>query len=250
MSLLGLFLFVLALVLPITCLLHFSDISNLSLTLTSIIATLAFTAGPVFLLLCLRFFTLMMPKIPNGRFQFPQDRGSIIWAITSWPVTTYLRLFQSLFFTNEILRYLVLKSLSADVAFSSWITGKTQIIDPSKIHIGKHAFIAEHTILATSFQPRRNLVFIGEIWIGNESMIGAYSKIFPGVRIGKNVSIEHSVEIYQDCIVGDNTKIGPSTIILSKSKIGANVRIGRNCFIPYGKVIPEGARIPDFSKLN
>jgi len=249
MSLLGLFAYLFLLLLPGMVFFYFTDISSIGFICFSLGLSLSLFCGPLFLLFCLRIFYFFLPTIPNGKFKFPEEKGAVIWAIVSWPSTTYLRLFQPLLFMNEYLRFLILKTFGADVKFSSWLTGKTTIGNPSKIHVGENTLIGEHVFLATAFQSRLNQVVIGEIWIGNHTLIGAYSKLSSGVRIGDHVNISYNVTILPEGHIGDHTEIGLATLIQTGVRIGRNVKIGRHCIISPKSNIPDGTVIPDFTKM-
>jgi UDP-3-O-[3-hydroxymyristoyl] glucosamine N-acyltransferase len=70
-----------------------------------------------------------------------------------------------------------------------------------------------------------------EAKIGENSYVGAFSYIGPGVVLGKNV------KIYPHCYVGDFTQIMDNTILFSGVKIYHGCYIGRDCTIHSGVII-------------
>ena len=69
-------------------------------------------------------------------------------------------------------------------------------------------------------------------------MRGEYCLIAPDVKLGRDVSIFHFVNLY-GCEIGDGTKIG------SFVEIQKGARIGRNCKISSHTFICEGVTIED-----
>jgi acetyltransferase-like isoleucine patch superfamily enzyme len=63
-------------------------------------------------------------------------------------------------------------------------------------------------------------------------------KIAPTVKLGKNVSLGHFINLY-GCTIGDETKIGPFV------EIQKNAFIGKNCKIQSHSFICEGVTIED-----
>jgi UDP-2-acetamido-3-amino-2,3-dideoxy-glucuronate N-acetyltransferase len=69
-------------------------------------------------------------------------------------------------------------------------------------------------------------------------MKGQFCLISPDVRLGRDVSIYHFVNLY-GCEIGDGTKVG------SFVEIQKGVRVGRNCKISSHTFICEGVTIED-----
>ncbi|HPS12197.1 MAG TPA: acyl-ACP--UDP-N-acetylglucosamine O-acyltransferase [Prolixibacteraceae bacterium] len=67
------------------------------------------------------------------------------------------------------------------------------------------------------------------------------NNVHPNARIGKNVTIESFVTIYEDVEIGEGTWIGPNVVIMN------GARIGKNCQILPGAVI---AGIPQDLKFQ
>src|SRR5882724_8720364 len=69
-------------------------------------------------------------------------------------------------------------------------------------------------------------------------MRGQYCLIAPDVKLGRDVSIHHFVNLY-GCEIGDGTRIG------SFVEIQKGARVGRNCKISSHTFICEGVTIED-----
>jgi len=186
----------------------------------------------------------LLPKTPNGRFKLLQDQGSTIWALNNAVPTLYLKWFQSTFFLNEHIRYLLLKAFNCDVQKSSWITSNAHISDLRNLHFGKNVIIGEHVTITASLQPRPNSLIIADVYIGDNSMIGGLSGISPGVSIGNDAKIGVNTLVGPSVTIGNGVTIGANTSIAPNCTIGNKVRIGISCTLIDKCTIPDNMRIP------
>lgn len=132
------------------------------------------------------------------------------------------------------------------------------------VHVGKNVFIAPEIIadiLVTGcwttiregcslglavkcfnhlFEEKGRVIF-GYIDIGENTSIGGYTTITPGVTIGKNVDIGAEVKIGPGVTVGDNAKIKAASVI------GSFVRIGEGAEVEIGSVVLES--VPPFTRV-
>ncbi|MCQ9307796.1 acyltransferase [Staphylococcus hyicus] len=77
---------------------------------------------------------------------------------------------------------------------------------PEKIKIGENVTIGYHTtILTHEFLP--NVLRVGDVEIGNDTLIGANVTILPGVKIGERVQIGANAVVSKD-IPNDTIAIG------------------------------------------
>lgn len=69
-------------------------------------------------------------------------------------------------------------------------------------------------------------------------MPGQYCVIAPDVKIGRDVSIYHFVNLY-GCEIGDGTRIGSFVEIQKGSRVGRNCKISSHTFICEGVAIED-----------
>lgn len=69
-------------------------------------------------------------------------------------------------------------------------------------------------------------------------MPGQYCLIAPDVKLGRDVSIHHFVNLY-GCEIGDGSKIGSFVEIQKGSRIGRNCKISSHTFICEGVTIED-----------
>jgi acetyltransferase-like isoleucine patch superfamily enzyme len=187
----------------------------------------------------------LLPRSEPGTFRLPGDRGSLRWALGAWAPSTYLTLFQPVFFHSRSFQRIVLLTFGARLGPGAWITSRTILREPQHVRVGSRSLVGEYAHLICSYQPRPGLLIVGDIVIGDDTLIGAYSHLGPGVVIGSRCILEHATAVGARTWIGDDTRIGAGTAIYNGASIGSNVSIGKNCMIPTGAVIGEGARIPD-----
>src|SRR3954469_7221017 len=69
-------------------------------------------------------------------------------------------------------------------------------------------------------------------------MRGEYCQIAPDVKLGRDVSIYHFVNLY-GCEIGDGSKIGSFVEIQKGAKIGDNCKVSSHTFICEGVTIED-----------
>jgi acetyltransferase-like isoleucine patch superfamily enzyme len=187
----------------------------------------------------------LVPRSMPGTFRFPEDPGSVRWAICAWAPSVYLAVFQPLFFNSRMFQRVVLQAFGARLGPGAWITSRTTAREPHHLRVGARTLVGEYAHLACSYQPRPGLLVVADIVIGDDCLIGAYCHLGPGVVIGSRCLLEHASAVGAGTRIGDDTRIGAATAIYNGVRIGSHVTIGKHCLIPAGIVIDDGARIPD-----
>ncbi|MGH7672988.1 MAG: DapH/DapD/GlmU-related protein [Gemmatimonadales bacterium] len=187
----------------------------------------------------------VLPRSEPGTFRLPGDSGSVRWALKGWAPSLYLTLFQPLFFTSRFFQLIALRAFGARLGRGAWLTSRTIAREPHHLRVGARTLVGEYAHLACSFQPRLGVLVVADIVIGDDSLVGGYSHLAPGVTIGSRCVLEHAVAVGARTTIGDDSRIGAGTAIYNAVRIGRGVRIGKNCLIPSGAVIADGAQIPD-----
>ena len=187
----------------------------------------------------------LLPRSEAGTFRLPADRDSVRWALKGWAPSLYLTVFQPLYFTSRFFQVLVLRAFGARLGAGAWLTSRTIIREPHHVCVGARSLVGEYAHLISSYQPRPGVLIVADVVIGDDSLVGGYSHLAPGARIGSRCVIEHAVAIGARSSIGDDSRVGAGTAIYSAVRIGRDVMIGKNCMIASGTVIADGARIPD-----
>jgi acetyltransferase-like isoleucine patch superfamily enzyme len=187
----------------------------------------------------------LLPRAVTGTFRFPGDPRCTRWALAGWPASTYLTLFQPLFFNSRSFQRLVLVAFGARLARDAWVTSRTVLREPHHVQLGARSLVGEYAHLICSYQPRPGLLVVARIVIGEDNLIGAYCHVGPGVVTGSRCILGHGVVAGARTRIGDDTRVGAGTTIYNGARIGRGVSIGKNCLIPTGASIPDGTRVPD-----
>lgn len=186
-----------------------------------------------------------LPASRPGTFRLPGGAGAVRWALKQWAPSLYLTVFQPVCGQSERFLRLALRAFGATLGPHALLTSRTIVREPHHVHVGAGSLVGEYAHLICSYQPRRGVLVVGPITIGDDVLIGAYSHIAPQVRIGSGSRLEHAVAIGAHSIVGPNTRIGAGTAVYNNVRIGANVTIGKACLVPSGTQLADGTRIPD-----
>ena len=192
----------------------------------------------------------LMPASEPGKFRSLADRGSIHWALKSWAPSVYLTVFQPLFFQSRYFQRIALRAFGARLGPGAWVTSRTIVREPHHVRVGARSLIGEYAHLVCSLQPRPGTLVVGGIDVGDDVLVGAYSHLAPGARIGSRSTLEHGVALGVHTTIGEDTRIGAGTTIYSAARIGTGVIIGKGCIIASGSAVPDGARIPDGTVLG
>ena len=228
----------------------FASWAALPLALTPFIGTAAGLVAwavltPFTSLLGMTLLHRLLPASDPGTFQLFADRGSMRWAMKGWAPSVYLTVFQPIMFQSTGFQRLTLRAFGARMAPGALMTSRTIVREPHHVQLGASTLVGEFVHLICSYQPRPGLLVVDRIEIGDHVLVGAYSHVGPGVRIGPRCLLEYAVRVGAHTTVGEGTRIGAGTSIYNSVRIGAGVSIGKGCLIPSGAVIPNGARVPD-----
>jgi acetyltransferase-like isoleucine patch superfamily enzyme len=187
----------------------------------------------------------VLPASRPGTFRLPGDAGAVRWALKQWAPSLYLTVFQPVCGQSERFLRLALRAFGATLGRDALLTSRTIVREPHHLQVGAGSLVGEYAHLICSYQPRRGVLVVDTITIGDDVTIGGYTHLGPGVRIGSGSRIEHGVRIGAHSIVGPNTRIGAGTAAYNGVRIGADVTIGKGCLLPSGTHVADGSCIPD-----
>lgn len=187
----------------------------------------------------------VLPPAIEGAFPLFADRGSTRWALKGWAPSVYLGVFQPVFFLIPSFQRIALRAFGARLGAAAQVTSRTRIREPHLVELGAGSLVGEFAHLACSYQPRPGTLVVAGIRIGDEVLIGAYSVLSAGCRVGARTVVEYHVSIGAHTSIGDGCQLGAGTLILNRVVIGDRVRIGKACVIPSGARVPDGVHVPD-----
>ncbi|KAB8132158.1 acyltransferase [Gracilibacillus oryzae] len=92
------------------------------------------------------------------------------------------------------------------------------VMFPEKIHVGRNSVIGYNTtILAHEYLIKEYR--LGDVYIGNEVMIGANSTILPGVKIGDGAVVAAGTVIHKDVEAGTFVGGNPMKVIYTNEQM-------------------------------
>lgn len=186
-----------------------------------------------------------LPRSVEGTFKLFSDWGAVAWALKGWAPSLYLTVFQPVWFQSAGFQRLVLRAFGAMMAPGALMTSRTIVREPHHVRIGAATLVGEYAHLVCSYQPRPKLLVVGSIVLGDRVLVGAYSRLAPGVRVGDDCLLEYAVTIGAHTTIGPGSRIGAGSSIYNSVRIGAGVAIGKGCLVSSGSEIPDGTKIPD-----
>jgi len=182
-----------------------------------------------FITLCLMGFILPKPKpgahsmdSKDATFWFINFQFSRIWGYP--PIKHFI-------FSIGILRTIFLRCCGAKVSLAHAFSSYAHLHDPYFLTIKKGSTVGMHASLVSHFINKGKLV-LGPISIGENSLVGAWSKVGPSCEIGDEAFISAEVNICPGATVPNNFKVGRASEITRKDKLEA------------------GGSVPDFYKYS
>lgn len=152
----------------------------------------------------------------NSRGKIREKRNENKWYILRFTVKYYYNFYYPMFSFNKALSRFVFWIMNMKIGKDSIISSNATLTDPWQVTIGTGSTIGENVVLGTSLFTEKKELYLAPIVIGNNSLVGANSKISPGCKIGNNVLIG------PDCFIGQNVKIEDNVRILPRAVIRAN----------------------------
>lgn len=117
---------------------------------------------------------------------------------------------------NTMYRTLLKMDVGTETAFGLMVM--LDIMFPEKVHVGKNTVIGYNTtILAHEYLIEEYR--LGDVYIGDEVMIGANSIVLPGVRIGDGAVVAAGTVVHKNVDAGTFVAGNPMRVIYSKDEM-------------------------------
>lgn len=178
-----------------------------------------------FIVLCVMGFILPKPKAgahamnsKDATFWFINFQFTRVWG---YPVIKHF------IFSIGILRTIFLRCCGAKVSLAHAFSSYAHLHDPYFLTIKKGSTVGMHTSLVSHYINKGKLV-LGPISIGENVLVGAWTRVGP------------------DCSFGDNSFVSADVTIGPGTKIPANCKIGRSSELSRKDNFSEGEIVPNF----
>ncbi len=173
--------------------------------------------------LCLT--ALAMPKLKPGTYPLRDPRVSIWFIGYIFSRIWNYELIRHPIFAFAFLRIVFFKCLGSKISSDTILSLDSAISDPYLIEIEDGCTVGMGTYLVPHYIAKGNLV-LSPIKIGKNVMVGAWSRIGPGVTIGDNTSLDVDVSLLPHVSIPKDCKIQIGAIL------DRSVPLTEGCIIP------------------
>jgi hypothetical protein len=134
-------------------------------------------------------------------------------------------------FYSNVLRFLALRGLGANVAFTASMSSDVDVLDPALLTVGPGAMLGSRAMVAGHF-IEKNELRLDEVRIGEGALVGMDVACGPGVVIGRRAIVQ------------------PRTTLSVRVKIGDDALVGVGCLLEADAVVADGAKVPARTHLR
>ncbi len=188
--------------------------------------------------------TALCPRLKPGRYKMMQGR-----VFYSWMLRALIR--RSLFFpgvkwvlfSSNLLRFLALRGLGADVAFTSSFSADVDLLDPALLTVEAGAVIGARCLLTGHFVQSGELL-LDRVHVARGALLAGEVIALPGVRIGERALIKGRAALSLQVEIGERASIGACCGIDAHAKVGKGARIGNTAVVGPRALVPDGAEVP------
>jgi carbonic anhydrase/acetyltransferase-like protein (isoleucine patch superfamily) len=228
------------------------------------VVTAAFVApavGIIFLLVFVALVAIVRQFLPRPLLgvcsapSSPEYRKMLLWLYLQRYVYNAL-LHDAIFFFVSI-RYLCLRALGANIHHSVVIQSKVFVYDPFLVTIGRDSSLGVGAVIICHIGVGNRLL-IAPVRFGERCVVGAWTRVAPGVSAGDDVHVEAACDIgplvrigngavvKAGCAIASSVIIGDRSSVDTASVVGNGTRIGVGSRIRFGSIIPRGTVIGDY----
>lgn len=159
-------------------------------------------AGILFGALLVILARALVWKWPRGRILLSSPRA-ITWFVLDRLMKIMFRSpFRALLEANALLRMLFYRGMGAKLDWTLMIGQGVKLTEPWLVSLGHHVLLGDNAHLA-AHKVEGNVVTLEEIEIGDETVVGAGAIVFPGCRIGRNVTVGAKSTVSRRTVIPD-----------------------------------------------
>lgn len=203
----------------------------------------AFFVGLIALILEVGVLTALAPRLKPGRYEMMKGPVFFGWILRS----LYRRILFApglkwFLFSSNVLRWLTMRALGANVAFSTNMSSDVDILDPSLLTAGPGATIGARCLVSGHYVDGGKLV-LGPVEIGERSLLAAEVMVGPHVVIGKRVMVKARASVSIGARIGDGAEIGGGAGVDAFAVIGEKAKLDSMVYVAPKTVVAAGARV-------
>ncbi|MBS2022664.1 MAG: hypothetical protein JST92_09655 [Deltaproteobacteria bacterium] len=214
-------------------------------------SVLAFGAAAVTFLValiaCAAVCTALCPKLTPGRHKMMQGAPFFGWILRSMiRRILFVPGIKWFLFSSNVLRFLTLRALGADVAFTSNVSADADLLDPSLLTVGPGAVIGARCLVTGHFVEGGKLL-LDRVEVGPGAVLAGEVAVLPGAKIGARAFVKGRVAVSLGAQIGEEARIGAGVGLDAGAKVGRRARIGNGVMVTARSQVPDGARLKPFT---
>jgi len=186
--------------------------------------------------------TALCPRLVPGRYLLLKDRVYFGWLFRSMlRRILFVPGIKWILFSSNVLRFLALRALGADVSLTSFVSTDVELLDPSLVCIEPLATLGARVMVSCHYVSGGKLL-LKPVRIGTGAMLAAEALLAPGVTIGARASIGSRAALGVQVTVEEEAEIGGAAVIDSFARVGARAQIGTAAYVPALEEVAAGSR--------
>jgi acetyltransferase-like isoleucine patch superfamily enzyme len=155
----------------------------------------------------------LTPRPRPGRYAMMKSAVFWGWILRmAFARLLFLPGFKKVIFYSNVLRYLALRGLGANVAFSASMSSDVEILDPALLTVGAGAMLGARAFVSGHFIEKGELR-LDEVRIGSGALIGMDAACGPGVVVGVNAVVQARVALSVRVNVGEAAVVGVGALL-------------------------------------
>lgn len=139
---------------------------------------------------------------PRGRLLLTSRRAVAWFVLDRFMKMMYRSPFRVLLEANCLLRTLFYRGMGARVDWTLLTGQGVKLTEPWLVTIGRNVTLGDNAHVA-AHKVEGNVVTLAEIKIGDETVVGAGAIVFPGCRIGNNVTVGAKSTVSRGTVIPD-----------------------------------------------
>jgi acetyltransferase-like isoleucine patch superfamily enzyme len=204
-------------------------------------APVAAAVYPLVTVLAVGLLDRLVPAVPAGKHPL-QSRAFLWWGL-------HLVLYRALRIPpcnwlirySNVLRFVWLRMLRTDAAFSSQLSGDVNLLDHHPVTLGPGCVVGSEAMIST------HLVLKGMLWaapveIGAGALVSARVGLMPGARVGEGAAVHVDAALGPSVVVGARARVGFGAVLDEGVVVGEGAVVEPRSYLPPGTVVPAGER--------
>lgn len=199
-------------------------------------------AGLLSLIALVGALSALCPRLVPGRYRLIQGRVAVSWVLRSMlRRILFLPSLKAVLFSSNLLRFLSLRALGAEIAFTSNISSDVDILDPQLLVLGPGATLGARCFISGHFISG-GVLHLRPVQIGAGALLSLQVTVAPGCSIGKDAVLKPGASLSVGARVGEGAEIGISALVDTLARIGDGAVVGTLAHVPPRARVQAGAR--------